>query len=299
MSGQSHGESHGDSPDSWTDEQRVCVIHGLICALHRYIRAGKSTSAISALERLAEMVPVTSTQIVYGLRRAGWDVINACWLISPDVVAAYADGTRLDAEASGQAPADAASDAGWVIALGLETMQTSYPSPRPSPRETFNALETALGEGLSNGVTITFIDRTGPTLMHQMYSDIYTRSLHAQPPALAEFHRLKSIPGTDDQKIDRLAASSGRESVAALVVSCLHGSPASCQSRIMRVLAVGNIRPADALAIIVALMHYPRILLAPDFLNEVATVLAEQFVTGIHRKSPTGLSQLFLPPVIV
>jgi hypothetical protein len=120
------------------------------------------------------------------------------------------------------------------------------------------------------------------------------------PPALVRYAQLAAGPAgsSADEIADRLAASDGRESVAALVACGCQGAPGEYQARLLRVLAAGRIRPADALAVIIALQFNPAAKFPPAFFDEVVPVLAELFA-AVDRPRAPGLTTLDLPPVIV
>jgi hypothetical protein len=316
------------------DEQRICTIRDLICAIHRSLREDKPVDASFALETLSKMIPIASTLLISKWTPANWNCIYRRWdepLEMARLGSAYAEQVQAD---------DDAADAGWIIALGYEVMSLRQPPVLdwPSPGSMFGTLERLLGAKMSAGVAVTGIEHVRIWWMHECTSKFLVRGLCAQPdavvrtvfventsrafadsvehsaaadpdgcrppPALIEFHRVMSQPGTFDEKIDQLADSDGRESVAALVACCQDIClPADRLARIRRVLTAGNIRPADALAIVYASMMCPPVptrQIPPEFLDEVAELLAVQFVTGDPRNHYRRCrTQLQIPPVIV
>ena len=328
---------------SLVDEQRIRSIRELICALHRNAREDKPAEAASALEKLGKMIPIASTLLISKCNLQGWNCIYRRWIDPLEMVrlsSAYSEQVQAEAVAEGRLfDDDAAADAGWIIALGHEVMSRRgcYLLNWPPPGLLFGALEHLLGAGLSAGVAVTFIEEVRKSWMVECESKFLVRGWCAQPdataravfientslefvadvelsaarpdecrppPALVELHRVMSQPGTFDEKIDQLADSDGRESVAAIVVCCNDiCMPADRLARIKRVLTAGNIRPADAFAIIYANMICPPApsrQIPPQFLDEVAELLAVQFVTGDPRNYyRRRRAQLQLPPVIV
>jgi hypothetical protein len=257
------------------------------------------------------------------------------WTRPPELgrlVSAYAGEALSEAATTGRPPGDVAADFGWVVALGLEVMQP-YPSTAPGAliisgmSGALEFLEQLLGATLSNGVAFTCLPgrclvlqsadstvlarswRGQPSLRRGHGEPVVAgveRAISAQaafrpdrtrpPPALVEFSRITSGPaGFDDGVIhesdevaDRLAAALGRESAAA---------PVFCRSRrcLIRTISAGNIRPTDALTVLIAMLFDSRTRVEPVSSAEIAYELAIRLTAS----QPPTTAPLQLPPVIL
>jgi hypothetical protein len=129
------------------------------------------------------------------------------------------------------------------------------------------------------------------------------------PLALVEYAQLiAEDPNGVEATADRLAASGSRAAVAAMVACGCHGDRGRAgeyAARVLRVLSSGGIRPADALAIVIALsLSCSGAGLPASLCNDIAKVLAVQFAAGsdsitANKYSLKPIGELFLPPVIV